>query len=237
MGALQGLVRLLYPASCWVCSQSTTERSPLICDACAHELTHDPHATCPRCSSTVGPFSNLDDGCPACRKESFAFDRVLRLGPYEGRLRDVVLRIKHKSGEDLAEAIGALWAPHLAARLKGEAIDLVVPVPLHWLRRWQRGFNQSEILAGHVARRLSVPCRSRTLRCVRRTGQQKQLSPSARRDNVRDAFALSGPPFPGRSALLVDDVMTTGATANEVARVLRRGGVERIIVAVLAHGR
>lgn len=232
---LQGLIRLLYPPACWVCGNLAPERTPLLCPRCIAELTHDPHPTCPRCSSTIGPYSNVANGCPACRNESFAFDRVFRLGPYEGRLREVVLRMKHPSGEDLADAMGALWATEVAAWMRDVPIDAVVPVPLHWTRRWRRGFNQSEVLARKVAESLGVPCRPRLLRRIRRTGDQKGLPPTARRENMHNAFRATG--LAGGSILLIDDVMTTGATAHEAARALRKGGAKRIVVAVLAHGR
>jgi ComF family protein len=233
---LQGLLRLLYPSACWVCGKRTPERRPLICDACATELTHDPYPTCPRCSSTVGPFIVLDQGCPACRDQGFAFDRAFRLAPYGGLLQEVILRMKATVGEDLAETVGTLWAQHLAGHVQSRTIHVVVPVPLHWTRRWRRGFNQSEVLARCVARGLAVPCVPKSLRCVRRTSEQKGLSATARRANVRDAFRAASA-LHGKTVLLVDDVMTTGATAHEAARALRRAGAAHIIVAILAHGR
>jgi ComF family protein len=160
------------------------------------------------------------------------------MGPYEGALREVVLRMKSHSGEGLAEAVAEVWAMRIAPALRPVAVDIVAPVPLHWLKRWRRGFNQSEVLAHCLARHLNVPCRPRWLRRIRSTGEQKALSASARRDNVRDAFrAGRGARLHGRTVLLVDDVLTTGATAHEAARALRAAGAARVIVAVLAHGR
>jgi ComF family protein len=159
------------------------------------------------------------------------------MAPYEGRLREVILRMKHRAGEDLAEVIGAVWARSIAGRLQPIGIDAVVPVPLHWSRRWGRGFNQSEILAACIARELNVATVPRLLRRVRRTGEQKGLSPAARHLNVHDAFrAVSLAALTGKTILLVDDVMTTGATAHEAARALRQGGAARVILAILAHG-
>jgi ComF family protein len=201
-------------------------------------LTHDPHDTCPRCSSTVGPFSAVANGCPACRDDSFAFDRTYRLGPYEGVLRELLLRMKHHSGEVLAELLGELWAERLAPRLHGTPVDAVIPIPLHWWRRWRRGYNQSATLARAVARRLGVPPRPGWLRRTRNTPRQTyQMSPQARRDNVRGAFRLgAGVDVRGKTILLVDDVLTTGATASEAAKPLRSAKAAQIIVAVLAHG-
>jgi ComF family protein len=235
---LQGLVRLIYPSTCWACGKPVAERIPLLCATCAHELTHDPHATCPRCSSTVGPHAYLAQGCPACRREVFAFERALRMAPYENRLREAILRMKTTNGEDFAEVIATLWAPSMARRLGDAAIDAVMPVPLHWWRRWRRGFNQSEVLAQALARELRVPCWPRLLRRVRPTGEQKGLSPAERRMNVHNAFrARESSRLSSKTILLVDDVMTTGATAHEAARALRLGGAARVVLAVLAHGR
>jgi ComF family protein len=237
-GLLDGFLQLLYPSTCWVCSKLTSSRTPLVCEDCTRSLTHDPHPTCPRCSSSVGPFVVLDQGCRACRDESFAFDRAMRLGPYEGALRDAVLRMKNAAGEEFAEVVGTLWAKHMIARLLPGEIDVVIPVPLHWWRRWRRGFNQSEVLARCIARELHVACIPHALRWLRLTGEQKGLSPTARRANVHNAFHYAAnAAVTGKKVLLVDDVMTTGATAHQAARALRQGGPASIVLAVLAHGR
>lgn len=193
---------------------------------------------CPRCASTVGPFTASADGCVICRHERFHFDRVLRLGPYNGLLREVILRVKYGKEETLAEIVGELWARSLAERLE-QRPEVVVPVPLHWTRTWSRGFNQSEVLARALARHLKLPLRSGVLLRRRRTLQQAGItSATARQENVRNAFsARRGTLVTGKVVLLVDDVLTTGATANEAARALRTLTPAKIIVAVLAHDR
>jgi ComF family protein len=166
----------------------------------------------------------------------FPFDQVIRLGPYDGLLREVILRLKHAPGEGLAEVLGELWADHSAPRLRSLGAALVVPVPLHWWRRLTRGYNQSEVLAQALAARLGLPCRPGCLRQVRATSHQKGQSPANRRSNVRDAFrGQSRPELKGQTVLLVDDVLTTGSTAGEAARALRRAGAARVVVAVLAR--
>ncbi|HXG12821.1 MAG TPA: ComF family protein [Gemmataceae bacterium] len=233
---VQGLVQLLYPAACEVCGQALPPDQAELCADCRAALTADPHPSCPRCAATVGPFANVADGCGFCRNETFHFERVLRLGPYEGLLRQVILRMKHLSGEGLAEAVGDLWAGHLAPRLRDDRPDLIVPVPLHWWRRWRRGYNQSEELAYRLAAHLGLLCRPSWLRRVRNTPQQAASSAAARRQNVRGAFrAAPRPALAGKCVLLVDDVLTTGSTASEAARALRDAGAARVLVAVLAR--
>jgi ComF family protein len=235
---LTGLVQLIYPNTCWVCSRLMPADALHVCAACAKQLLHDPHPTCPRCSSSVGPYSTVADGCPACRTQPFAFDGAVRLGPYNGLLRDVVLRMKHPSGEELAEVVGSLWARHAAARLRALRSDVIVPIPLHWTRRWQRGFNQSEVLARCLGSELRIPCALACLRRVRQTPRQsEQPSAAARRANVQAAFAVRpDPAVRDKTILLVDDVLTTGATASAAARSLRSLQPRQINVAVLAHG-
>jgi ComF family protein len=117
-----------------------------------------------------------------------------------------------------------------------EPIHCVIPVPLHWRRRWQRGYNQAEALARALAGACGFPCRSHWLARVRHTPAQHLLSPSARRANVQGAFhARKRPELAGATVLLVDDVLTTGTTCSEAARALRDAGVRKVIVAVVAR--
>ncbi|HZZ78098.1 MAG TPA: ComF family protein [Gemmataceae bacterium] len=236
---LGGFTQLIYPNTCWICSEWMPPEQEHFCAVCRPRLTADPFSTCPRCSSTVGPHLLLEGGCPECRDQSFAFDGAIRMGPYEGLLREVILRMKYATGEDLAEVIARLWARAMSERVRSIGADCVIPVPLHWTRRWQRGFNPSECLALALAGTLAIPCWPNALRRLRATPHQTlQSGGAARRDNVKHAFQLrAGFALAGRTVLLVDDVLTTGATASEAARALRSQKPKSIHVAVMAHGR
>jgi ComF family protein len=232
----RGLLQLVYPGVCAVCTRPLGDEPDDFCPVCHSALTDDPHPTCPRCASTLGPNLPPGDDCVRCRGESFAFERVLRLGPYEGLRRDIILRLKHGQHEGLAEAVGDLWAAESGERLLAIGAGAVVPVPLHWRRRWRRGYNQCAVLARALASGLQLPCRERWLRRVRATPFQTEVVPSARRDNVRGAFrAVVDRGMRGQTVLLVDDVLTTGSTASEAARALKQAGVARVVVAVLGH--
>ncbi len=233
----QGLLALLYPGSCSSCRRSIPPEHLPFCPACRADLTADGRPTCPRCAGTVGPFALLQDGCPECRGVAFHFEGAIRLGPYAGLLRDLILRMKNAEGEVLAELVGELWASQGAAKLRGCGAEIIIPVPLHWRRRWQRGYNQSEALARGLAYGLKLPCRPRWLWRTRFTPSQTLQTPTGRRANVRGVFgARPRAALKGRTVLLIDDVMTTGCTASEAARALVAAGAVRVFVAVLAHG-
>ena len=224
------------PGICFACHLPLPAQGGDFCADCITRFTTDHLNACFRCSSTVGAFVDTNDGCPKCRNESFGFERAFRLGPYEGLLRELILRIKQPGNEALTEAVGRCWAADRETEIAAARVNLVMPVPLHWQRRWRRGFNQCEILARSWADRLRLPMRPRWLRRIRATPMQTSLTATARRENVKGAFAASRKSdFRGRSVLLIDDVMTTGSTLSEAAKAIRRAGAASVIAAVLAH--
>jgi ComF family protein len=234
---LRSAAQLIFPNACLICDTQESVDSAFrhgLCSACLKGVTGDSSNTCRRCGSTVGPHIDATEDCVTCRKESFGFASVVRLGPYQGRLRDAVLRMKTASGEGLADMMGRVFAEFARDRLR--AVDLVVPVPLHWRRAWRRGYNQAGAVARELAVGLGVPFRSNWLRRIRYSPQQVQPSAAARRENLRGAFRASRRAVvSGKRILLVDDVMTTGSTASEAARVLRAEGAKEIAVAILAR--
>ena len=235
----RGLVQLLFPNSCLICDVSESDQTPLrhgLCSDCHHAVTSDRSPSCPRCGSTVGPHSYMEAGCTNCRGEALSFESVIRLGSYENRLRDAVIRMKLSSGESLAGMMGRIFCETACDRLRTARVEVVVPVPLHWRREWGRGHNQAASVAEELASGLGVRFVPRGVRRVRYTPQQVQPSAAARRENVRGAFRVRHrASVAGKRILLVDDVMTTGSTASEVARTLRQAGAQEVIVAVLAR--
>ena len=227
---IEGILHLVYPATCFSCGSLLPSGQKDFCSSCHRELVFDPHRACRRCGLTVGPFVDTADGCVRCHNQRFAFSHVVRLGPYGGALREVILRMKHGSGEMVAEAVGDLWAARLAAHLQNMQPTAIVPVPLHWLRRLLRGYNQSDVLARALADQLHVPCRSSWLRRIRNTPSQTQQTLANRRVNVKDAFrARSTQKLRGQTIILVDDVLYTGRTARAAMDALFDHGRPRLV--------
>jgi competence protein ComFC len=189
------------------------------------------------CVSCRTPFLNAfpldaDGRCALCRSGLRAFDAAYCFGSYEGVLRELIHLYKYGRIQTLARPLGDLLA---AALPRDQRFDAVVPVPLHWRRQWQRGFNQSELLARDVARRCGVPV-VRALRRVRPTLTQAGLSNTGRRRNITGAFAVRRrTALGGKRILLIDDVMTTGSTAAACALALKRAGAGRVALLTVAR--
>jgi ComF family protein len=186
------------------------------------------------CVQCKTPFQNgfpLDEEgrCGLCRSGARGFDAAYCFGSYEGALRDLIHLLKY---DGLAKPLGEFLA--LALPLD-EPFDAVVAMPLHWRRRFDRGFNQSALLAKEIARRRKIPVLN-AVRRVRATKSQIGLTNSKRRLNVRGAFrAGRGKPLEGLRILLIDDVMTTGATASACGSALKRAGAKSVTVLTLAR--
>jgi ComF family protein len=240
-------VDLVYPPVCGACQQDMVAPADgiLLCALCRRKLVA-PRSACKRCGATVvNLVENLvaADGpgqenlpCRQCRDAKFEFDTVVALGSYHDELREAVLRMKRPSGEPLANAMGRLLAHECRPALEHFAPTVILSVPMHWTRRIVRGTNSPEVLAAALGKAFGVRVAWRGLVRRRRTAHQNELLPEHRAENVLGAFRVGrGRNFRGARALLVDDVLTTGSTANEATKVVRRAGAAAVAIAVLAR--
>ncbi|MEJ2059861.1 MAG: ComF family protein [Gammaproteobacteria bacterium] len=218
------LLDVLYPPRCLVCGQGGVPGRDL-CLACAAELPWQGHA-CTHCALPLPAGSS--ERCGRCQRRRPAFDSARAVFEYRPPLDSLLPRLKYGARLSHGRLLGQLMAERLAPGLEMRP-DCVLPVPLHRRRLTERGFNQALELARPVARALGVPLAMDGVRRVRSTPPQVGLAAKARRANLRGAFELrSG--FRPAHVLIVDDVMTTGATVDELARVLKRAGVRRVDV-------
>ncbi len=226
---------LLFPPHCTHCGTDLGEDrdGPLLCGRCRLVLGPKEWPGCQRCGA---PRDDNPLGCLDCTHSQLRFDRAIPLGSYQGDLRQAVLRMKRSSQEPLSAAIGRLLAIRREPFLRDVQPDLVVPVPMHWTRRLIRGVNSPEIVAEAIGRKMGIPVQRRALAYCRKIRPQKDLSPTERFKNVRGAFRVRRKiNVEGLRILLVDDILTTGATCSEAARVLKKAGASMIAACVVAR--
>jgi ComF family protein len=236
----RALGSLVFPWTCLVCGFEGGSLEGPFCLSCRADLLALGRtasvSSCPRCALPVGPYAYLLGGCAECRGRSLGFDAALALGPYEHTLRDLCLRLKDERSAWLACWLSAILAEARKADLARLPPDTwVIPVPLHWWRGITRGYNQADALATALARELHLSLHH-SLRRVRATDRLTHLSATDRLEAMRDVFrSRREPGLKSRTILLVDDILTTGATAGAAARVLKHAGARRIVVAVMAR--
>ena len=230
------MFNLVFPDECRVCGLPLREVSRVpVCASCITAPT--PLISNYVCADCHTPFLNafpLDANgrCGLCRRGLTAFDAAYSYGEFDGPLRKLIHLFKYGRLKPLAAPLGKMLA---AALPRDCRYDVVVPMPLHWRRGWERGFNQSELLARVVGAKFGVPVRKAVGR-KRRTPPQAGLTNAQRRLNVAGAFVCKKQSsVRDRHVLLVDDVLTTGATASACAGALKRAGAKRVTVVTLAR--
>jgi ComF family protein len=226
-----------------MCARSLCEESGIIdgpepaaalCDDCREALSKG-YSACPCCASR-DPVSAADGRCAACRGRRFRFSWALALGTYDGLLREAVLRSKKPSEHCLAAALAELLWQKCGPRLAEFRPDVVAAVPLHWWHRLWRGGNGPDIVCEVLAARLGVMAAADLLARRRSTLPQSNLAQERRRLNVRRAFRVRKSfKLDGARMILVDDILTSGATAHEAAGTLRAAGAAEVSVAAIAR--
>lgn len=231
----QGAIAVVYPPTCIACQAATGDPHAL-CASCWSRLRFIERPFCERLGT---PFP-VDWGQPLLSPAAIAdppvFQRARAVVRYDDTARALVHRLKYGDRLELARALGGMMV-RAGAELMDEA-DVIVPVPLHPLRLWWRRFNQAMALASIVSRAGGVPCEPFLLTRVKRTRSQVGLTKLQRQENLQGAFRV--PPdakarLKGRHVLLVDDVLTTGSTANAAARALLRAGAAGVDVLAFAR--
>ena len=241
---LRSLKDLFFPPVCVSCRtcvvESQTSPVELLCQQCCSDLIGRMSDRVDRCRCCGFPITVLKHGqtqisfdCLECRKWGFQFAGTVCLGSYKGHLQQLVLRSKTGSGAPVAFALG-----QAVGHLNPTDIEVVVPVPVHWRRRVTKQHNTAEVIAKglHSVNRQRVILKPEVLRASRMTRKQGTLSRQQRQANVRDAFEVTQPEMvKGKKILIVDDVMTTGATVHEIAKLLIKARALSVSVAVICR--
>ena len=238
--ASDALISVIFPAGCRICDNLLVDAGRVpICPECLTSFQRIPSPSCEICGRPLPGLTRQERElllCPACRDKTYAFDRARSFALYEGPLVQAILLLKFEQ----IEPLGAWFAERLAGLVHGEgnelATDIVVPVPLHRDRERERGYNQAALISRPLAKRLHLPHKAVLLMRTRARPDKRILSLEERWESVRGAFATRpGSQVDNLRVLLVDDVLTTGATLDACARALREAGAKSVIGLTVAR--
>ncbi len=229
---LSQLFKQFFPPACPLCGHTfPNDWTDVFCDSCLTGFRPLPAAHCPLCSLPFSGTSNSSHLCGRCIKQPPAYTKVYAVGLYEHSLRQAIHQFKFNRKVGLDRPLGKLLDQIIDNDL---SVDLVVPVPLHRKRLQQRNYNQALLLAREFARIRKLPVARDLLLKVSETESQQGLSAKERVRNLQGAFALQGD-VSGMKILLVDDVMTTGATVESCSQMLIEGGAAKVYIAVIGR--
>jgi len=233
-----GLIELIYPATkeCPVCRQEPCYRQG-IGRSCFQKIGLIIPPICRKCGRPLRLKVEDDDTCRQCSEHQYYFSKARAVGLYEGALREYLSELKYRYRPDLGEALGRLLVEWVRLDREYQKNDLIVPIPIHRQKLELRGYNQAELLANPLQRYLGIKLRSDIIVRDKLTESQNSLSKDKRFSNIAGAFrVVNTQGLSGASVLLVDDILTTGATASEAARLLLRAGALKVKVLTLAVG-
>ena len=234
------IVSVFFPGGCRICEALLTGASRVpICAECLASFERVPGIACEVCGRPLPGLARKEGEpllCPACQDRTYAFERARSFALYEGAVVRAILLLKFEQ----IEPLGAWFAERLAELVNSQsgalAADVVVPVPLHRDRQRERGYNQAALLSKPLAKKLQLPHKAVLLMRTRARPNKQVLSLEERWESVRGAFATRpGGQVDNLRVLLVDDVLTTGATLDACARALRDAGAKSVVALTVAR--
>jgi competence protein ComFC len=231
------LVGIVFPLNCCICKKHLGNRSrePL-CPECLKSIEKNLPPFCAKCGVNLKETEIASGVCLACRKKNYHFKRAWSATLYKGAMEELVHLFKYRNKSQLARPLSRLmidFMQHYNLALKG--FDMLAAVPLHTCKLREREYNQAQLLAEHISLAFRIPLSAGNLRRLRPTRPQSSINRQSRFDNVADAFTLKNPQeFKDKRVLLIDDLLTTGATCSEVARVLNAAQASSVYVLTLS---
>lgn len=226
---------LIFPLECESCGSALPARPPVgICRKCYSEIRILGAPHCPGCGRTLTGGSAK---CGSCLGQNFHFDRAFACTRYDGKIKELLHAYKFGGRKYLKNLFAKIIFQFMGDHLSADRFDAVAAVPLSPARKRERGFNQSELISKEVAKKTGAAHVSRALIRIKSAAPQSLLSKNERRANVRGCFlAKERGPFQAKRVLLVDDILTTGNTASECARTLKKAGAASVTVLACARG-
>lgn len=228
-------VNAMFPPRCAICDECVTPERRGICTVCAKALRPLTEPSCLRCGRPLKRAEAEEEYCIDCMSREHLFDRCFSVFAYRDVARSVY-RFKYMKRQEYASFYAEAFARHFRDEIPRLCTNALIPVPLSESREWERGYNQAELFARALGKRLGIPVRTDLIERVRDTKPQKCLDYYERRNNLKNAFIVKKNDVSLKSVAIVDDIYTTGSTADELSYLLKRIGVRTVNVFTVATG-
>ncbi len=233
----QSILSIFYSQNCYVCKQSLIYSSHhYLCQNCWRNIGLIRESFCLRCGLPLGGLENKS--CIACRTKKFSFSEVRCACRYQDSLRDLILLFKHHGVAQLCYLFAGMIAWQIRRRPFSNKVTAIIPVPMFLSDKHRRGYNQAELLALVLSKILKIPCYSHAIKKIKHTTAQVGLTHIERKKNLVDAFEINFKivkKLMDQNVLLVDDIFTTGSTAQECSHILKLAGIKNVYVATIAR--
>lgn len=235
---IKGLADIIYPRICLACKAklTTSANNGLICNGCWGKIKKNTPPFCHFCGRRLEKSGFTKNICPNCLKRKLHFNRAFSPCVYTGVVKDLIHEFKYKGKDYIGAELSKLMIDFIKNyNVPIDCVDFIIPVPLHKTKLREREFNQAEILSRHISKEFKKDLLTGALIRHRHTRTQTELETNDRLSNVLGSFSLEqNKEINGRNILLVDDVLTTGATSSEAALTLKNAGANLIFVLTLA---
>ncbi|RJO65346.1 MAG: ComF family protein [Candidatus Omnitrophota bacterium] len=235
----KGLKDILYPPTCIACRKRLPEDNAdaPVCRQCYSAIKKNLPPFCYRCGRQLDIRRSVKNLCAECIRKTLHFDRALSPCKYEGVMKELIHAFKYRGKDYLGKDLGELMVDFIKEYgFDMKPIDLIMPIPLYRSKIREREFNQAQVLGDFVAKAFNKESICDGLIRHRQTRPQAELQGQARMQNIKGCFSLTSADLvKERNILLIDDVLTTGATASEAAAVLKKAGAHTIFVMTLAN--
>lgn len=231
MNLWNAFLNILYPNTCCFCGKVYKEH---ICPECAKTITYVEEPVCKKCGKPIR--YEEEEYCDDCKKQTAYYEQGRSVWVHRGPVRWSIYQFKYRNQRHYGKFYAKEMVRIYGEQIKRWGIELIVPVPLHPTRKRKRGYNQAEILALLLGKRMAIPVAIGAVVRCKKTNPQKALNQKERRLNMKDAFNVKNLPEGVKNILVIDDIYTTGNTVNEMAKILRNKGVKKVFFLTISIG-
>ncbi len=234
MSIKQKILDLLFPRRCVVCDNIVGQLESAVCPACRDKIIYIKEPCCMKCGKQLKKEER--EYCGDCEKKKHFYTQGTALYDY-GSMADSVFRFKNTGRMEYALFYGKELFEKKGAWLRMLQPDALVPVPIHPARKRKRGYNQAELIARELSRWSKVPVNTKLIRRVKKTSPLKKQSYQERQNNLKRAFKMNQNDVKLKTIVIIDDIYTTGSTIDEMTKVLRESGINKVYFMALTIGR